>query len=190
MQRLFYSMMLLFSFVSVQAQDWKQSTDDYFTVLTASSEDERYLPEVFSVLQKAKADLKRKGYVLAGTVTLTIHPSLESFQESSKMPWFVAATSDRDDNLIQVQRLQVLKERSSLTITLRHELFHLAQPLDWSRWHAEGEAMLFAGEQPTAEPFRDISEEELEAQLRQPGSTDSFYRAMATAYLWTTRGKP
>ncbi len=170
-------------------QTWKQSSDGFFTVETASTEDEAELPKVFSILEDAKNDLKRQGLYLPSDIILRIHPDLESFLEATQVPWFIAGLSDRSLALIQIQRLAVLKERSSLRITLRHELYHLAQPEYLPRWKAEGSAMLFAGEVPTAKPFAAISEVRLEHLLASPGSSEEFKQAMATAYLWVKTKK-
>jgi len=83
---------------------------------------------------------------------------------------------------IDSQRLDILIERHILETSLRHELFHLAQPKTLRRYEAEGLAMRFAGERPQAEAFSTISDERLDDILAQPTSAEMLTKAMATAY--------
>jgi hypothetical protein len=170
------------------AQDWSTSSDGFFTVRTASSADATYLPEVFKILQEAKKDLRGEGLTLPESVTLKIHPDLESFTTTTEMPWYIISVAKRDTGTIHTQRLRILLDRQTLEVTLRHELFHLAQPEDWPRWRAEGEAMKFSDERPQAEPFETVSEEELDDLLANPDSRETLQRAVATAYLWVVQG--
>lgn len=170
------------------AQRWVTATDDSFTVLTAAAEDAEHLQAVFSILQCAKQDLRRGwNLTLPPGVTVVIHPDLTSFSQATRLPWYIAGAADRTNLVLNVQRLRVLLERQSLETTLRHELFHLVQPPDWSRWQSEGAAMLFAGELPSAQPFEGISEAELNRRLATAASREDLARSVATAYLWTQR---
>lgn len=169
------------------AQGWTSARDDHFTVLTAAGEDARHLPRVFAVLQQARRDLREMGLVLPAGVTVVIHPDLSSFQAATGAPWYVAAVANRREMRLEVQRLRVLLERRSLEPTLRHELFHLAQPDEWPRWLAEAHAMRFAGERPTAPPLPHITEDELNRLLAEAPSRELLARAAATAYLWVER---
>jgi hypothetical protein len=166
------------------AQNWSTSSDGFFTVQTASSADATYLPEVFEILQEAKKDLRAENFTLPESVTVQIHPNLDSFTKTTQLPWYIISLADRETNTIHTQRLRILLERQSLKVTLRHELFHLAQPSDWPRWKAEGEAMKFSRERPQAEPFEDVSEDELNNLLANPSSRKTLQRAVATAYQW------
>lgn len=166
------------------AQSWQPSSDGRFVVETASEADREQLAAVFAVLREAARDLRQEwGFTLPETVTIRVHPTLESFQEATSQPWFVAAAADRRTATLHLQRLRVLSERRSLEATLRHELFHLAQPEDWPRWRAEGEAMRFAGETPRAEAL-ELSDAELDAILAAPSSSEDLARAVATAWRW------
>jgi hypothetical protein len=182
-------LILLALLSSVLAQDWQQSTDGFFIVETASSADTKQLSEVFDILQQAKKDLTRLELVLPKSVTVRIHPDIDLYINAVNLPWYIAAVSNRETNMIQTQRLEVLIARNSLEKTLHHELFHLAQPPDWPRWKAEGKAMLFAGELPQAELFASITEKELEAMLVNPDSREQLQRAVATAYWWVIENR-
>lgn len=174
------------------ATPWSEASDGVFTVRTASVEDARALPQVYDILQQARLELRRDwGLAVPEAVTVVVHPDLVSYQEATGMPWYVAALADREAQQIHTQRLRVLLERRSLETTLRHELFHLAQPEDWPRWRAEGSAMLFAGETPQAPPLPGLSDEALDALLAAPPSREWLLRAMATAYQRVrTQGAP
>lgn len=188
------TLIFLFSFLPppfsfLLAQDWSTSSDGFFTVQTVQNADALYLPEVFKILQEAKKDLRAEDLTLPESVTVNIHPELESFTTTTELPWYVISVADRETSTIHTQRLRILLERQTLDITLRHELFHLAQPQDWPRWRAEGEAMKFSGERSQGEPFENLSEEELEELLAYPGSRETLQRAAATAYAWVVQGR-
>ncbi len=168
-------------------QSWQTAHAPNFIVQTASSADQRLLPEVFEILQKARKDLLARGLNPPLTITVVIHPTLESYTHSTHLPWFILAAANREKNRIDTQRLRIVIERGSLEHTLRHELFHLAQPTGWPRWKAEGMAMRFTGEKPTAKPLEHLSEKELERILANPPNQEMLGRAMATAYAWATR---
>ena len=180
----------LFLFMhTVFAQEWQQNTDGFYTVETASSADSQHLNEVFDVLQQAKKDLTRQGLKLPNSVTVRIHPDIDSYVIAVNLPWYIAGVADRETNTIQTQRLEILIIRNSLEKTLRHELFHLAQPENWPRWKAEGKAMLFASESPQAEVLVGISEERLEDLLANPPSREMLQQAVATAYQWVIENR-
>lgn len=157
--------------------------DDSVTVITYSDVDAAELPRVFAILQQARRDVRRDwGLTVPTNVTVVVHPDIGSYQAATGMPWFVAGLANRDANRIDVQRLRVLIDRHSLEATLRHELFHLAQPDDLPRWRAEGMAMRFAGEVPQALPFEDVNDAQLDKLLASVRSPEELARAAATAY--------
>jgi hypothetical protein len=181
---------LLLCSVSVSyAQDWSSATDGFFIVQTASTADATYVSEVFRILQQAKKDLRTESLTLPESVTVQIHPNLDSFTTTTNLPWYIISLADRETNMVHTQRLRILLERQSLDITLRHELFHLAQPADWPRWRAEGEAMKFSGERPQVKALGTISEEDLNTLLANPDSRETLQRAVATAYRWVVQGR-
>jgi hypothetical protein len=167
------------------AQTWKTTHAPGFVVQVAAKADAAHLREVFAVLQKARRNLQAAGYPLPPRVSVVIHPDLKSYTHATGLPWFILATANRQKHRIDTQRLRVLLERGGLERTLRHELFHLAQPEGWPRWKAEGRAMRFAGEEPTAPPLEAVDEAELERLLASPPNPQTLRRAMATAYRWS-----
>ncbi len=165
------------------AQEWSARAEGIFTVRTASPADAEVAPRVLNLLQQAQRDLRDyPAATLPQRVTVVIHPTLASFTGATSQPWYVAAIANRDEARIDTQRAQVLLQRHLLKPTLRHELFHLAQPAIWPRWLAEGAAMLFAGERPQAPPLSNLSDDKLNALLANPPSREVLTRAEATAY--------
>lgn len=161
-------------------------TDGRFTIVSPSKITEKFLPEVFTILQTAQNDIKQVWNLnLPEQITIIIHPTLTSFQEATKMPWYIAGIANKQTNQIHLQRLKVLKERHILKTTLRHELFHLAQKNSWSRWLAEGLAISFAGDKLNTSPLTSISEAELNNLLANPQSQHSLQKARATAFVWS-----
>jgi hypothetical protein len=183
-----FSVLFMFVISAVEAQAWSTATDGFFTVQTASTSDATYLNEVFKILQEAKQDLRAEVLALPESVRVQIHPSLESFTTITELPWYILSVANRETSTVHTQRLRILLERASLQITLRHELFHLAQPEGWPRWRAEGEAMKFSGERPQARALEKLSEEDLNKLLANPDSRETLQRAVATAYQWVVQG--
>ncbi len=172
-------------FIIALSQDFKQASDGFFIIETASLADEYYLPEVFSITNQAKLDLQQDwGLSLSKDVTIRVYPNISSYSRATQMPWYFAALASPAQNKIDIQRFRVLVERGSLKASLRHELFHLAQPTNMPRWQAEGSAMLFAHELAQAEAIADISESQLNDLLLNAGSQAEILRANATALLW------
>lgn len=164
------------------------ATDGTFTVLTGAEEDERHVPQLFAVLRAARAELEGEwGFALPEAVTVRVHPDLDSFTTHTGAPWFVAGVADRGAAAVDLQRLRVLLERGTLETTLRHELFHLAQPAGWPRWRAEGAAMIFAGEAPAAPALVGLTERDLDRLLAAPPDRETLARAAATAREWAWR---
>ena len=189
-RRSIFSLSLIFSLFSflfplASAQTWQTARGSGFIVQTASVQDQRYLRQIFEILQKARKDLTGWGLKAPQPVIVVVHPNLQSYIQTTKVPWFVVALANREKNRVDTQRIRILLERGTLERSLRHELFHLAQPADWLRWKAEGLAMRFAGDKPSANPFMSISQAGLDKILASPPSPKMLTRAMATAYLWT-----
>ncbi len=167
------------------AQPWQRATDGRFIIYTVSSADREVLGAVFAVSQEAARELQQdRGFRLPKIVSVRVYRTLTAFEGATGQPWYVAAVADRDAATLHLQRLRVLSERGSLEATLRHELFHLAQPESWPRWQAEGSAMRFAGERPAAKPLSGLSRANLNKRLAAPNSPEEYARAAATAWRW------
>lgn len=164
----------------ISTQTWHEATDGTVTVRTASEADRAYLSEVFAITERARRDLRAWGLTLA-PLTVVIHPDIASYQAATDMPWYIAAVANTHNRQLDMQRVRVLVERGSLTATLRHELFHLAQPAGLPRYIAEGLAMHFAAETPQAAPWQGRLEH-LNTRLAQPASQRELQQAMARAH--------
>ncbi|MBC7646898.1 MAG: hypothetical protein H7095_07260 [Pseudopedobacter sp.] len=166
-----------------------QSSSAHFRIQTFSSADAQYLRRAFKALEKARKDLLSLGLNPPQRVTVIVHPTLERFQKSLEAPMFEAARANRNLARIETQRFRALEEHGGLEQTLRHELFHLAQPANWPRWKAEGSAVRFSGERLNGVLFENISESKLEALLKNPPSRAVLARAMATALEWVVQNR-
>lgn len=191
MRRALYliSVPLLFLQPPSSAQ-FQTAVSAHFRIQTFSSADVKYLPRAFKALEKARKDLIALKLNLPGRVTVIVHPTLEQFQKTLDAPLYEAARANRKLAQIDTQRFVALEEHGGLELTLRHEIFHLAQPEGWPRWKAEGGAVRFSRERLSASPMTNISEEKLEKLLANPPSREVLARAMATAAQWVAEEHP
>ena len=113
------------------------------TVQLHDPRDKLHLRTVFSSFQTAQADLKEIGLEIRA-VKLEAFSGAAGLANASGEPSFVAASTH--GQTIQTQRLGALKARGLLGFTVRHEVFHTAQPASLPRWLAEGLARHFSGE--------------------------------------------
>ena len=113
------------------------------TVTIHDPRDKSQLATVFKTFKKAQADLTEIGLEIT-PVRLEAFSNANAFAQATGEPSFVAASTR--DQTIRTQRLEALKTRGWLEFTVRHELFHTAQPSSLPRWLAEGMARHFSGE--------------------------------------------
>ncbi|PZA06962.1 MULTISPECIES: hypothetical protein [unclassified Meiothermus] len=176
----YWTSLLLIGGAPVQA--WQAYQSPGFIVQIASPADARYLPRLFQSLERARRELRGWGLRPPDRVRVVVHPTLGSYRKATAQPWFVLAQADRAQGRIDLQRLSVVVERGGLEAVLRHEYFHLAQPEGWARWLAEGSAMIFAAQRPSAKALEGVSTARLEEILAAPPQPQLLARAMATAY--------
>jgi hypothetical protein len=169
-----------------QAQNISKSL--HFEVETRSSADQNRLPAVFKALETAYKDLKSRGLNPPSKVKIVIYPNLPEYLKTGA-PFFELARANRAQNRISTQRIAALETHGGLEVTLRHELFHLAQPANWPRWKAEGSAFVFSGASSNVQPLQGLNESQLEGILSSPASQEMLNRAVATAVLWVKQGK-
>lgn len=170
------------------AQSQNISRSPHFEVETRSSADQNRLPAVFKALETAYQDLKSRGLNPPAKVKVVIYPNLPEYLKTGA-PFFELARANRVQNRIVTQRIAALETHGGLEVTLRHELFHLAQPANWPRWKAEGSAFVFSGASSNAKPLNGLNETQLEGILSSPPSQEMLNRAMATTVLWVKQGK-
>src|SRR6185437_16466179 len=104
-----------------------------------------------TLLDSLQSDL---GWTLSFSPQLRVYPTLDAYRNSTGQPgWIAAFTHGRS---ISLQPLSVLRSKSALQSTLRHELVHLllesrARP-DTPLWFREGVALYFAEPDRRFEP--------------------------------------
>lgn len=157
---------------------------DQLTVTIHDPRDKAQVSTVFHAFQKARTDLKEIGLEVK-PVKFEAFSSANAFARATGEPAFVAASTR--NQTIRTQRLEALQTRGLLEFTVRHELFHTAQPTSLSRWLAEGLARHFSGEdardsgQPSG--LESVSNGKLDELLLARGSK----AALNFVYLEATR---
>jgi hypothetical protein len=89
------------------------------------------------------------GQPIPPDLQVVFHPSPASFQRETGESWWSAARTR--GARIDLQPPDVLRDRGTLEITIRHELAHVLTATvvaDRAEWIKEGAAMHFAGEPP------------------------------------------
>jgi hypothetical protein len=155
---------------------------------------EREVEPVLRTLEAARSDLERRldaaSLRAAGlsTLELFVHETTADFVAATgQPPWVAAATRGRR---IDTQPLDVLRRRSVLDTSLRHEYTHaVIEALGRGRtprWLAEGLACHVAGEGSMLtrlEPARAVPVEELERRLADAANSARELRSLyAAAY--------
>ena len=140
-------------------------------------------PREAELRQAAESELQalanRLGVTPPQTVTVRIHPTVESYGRETGQPWFTAgATTGATIDLVP---LETLEARRSFALTLRHELVHVltADRLrDRPLWVREGVAAWFAGEYADAAAGGPCP---TDAELRRAPTPAALGRAAARA---------
>jgi stage II sporulation protein D len=114
--------------------------------------DERERAALMGLVRRARGDIaSRAGVPEPSGITITVHPTVESFGRATGQPWWVAgATVGRTIDLLPVS---VLRQRGLLESTLRHEVAHAVVDASLARrpvWVREGLALYFASPDPAA----------------------------------------
>ncbi len=120
--------------------------------LALPAADERERAAVVGLVRRARADIaQRAGLPEPSGITITVHPTVESFGRVTGQPWWVAgAAVGRTIDLLPVA---ILRQRGSLESTLRHEVAHVvidAAVASRPAWVREGLAMYFASAEAPA----------------------------------------
>lgn len=164
----------------------------HFRLIHPKAIDAREAERLLSFLESSRTELLRR-VSAAGVqfnfpnLEVVINESTGNFVGRTGMPaWAAAATQN---NRIELQPLQLLKQRRILETTLRHELVHvLVDAIGGDRaprWLAEGMALYVAGEGRLIEQHQkgdSISPETVEQQLVSARSASEMRTAYAAAY--------
>ncbi|PYE53351.1 hypothetical protein [Deinococcus yavapaiensis] len=153
------------------------------TVRYSDVGDKAYVPAVTRAWRSARSDLEALGLTLP-PVTIRVAKDARDFARATGEAWFVAAVTS--GATIHTQRLGALQVRGSLPLTIRHELFHVAQPKTLPRWLAEGLARIFAGQGAAATNAKTGLEHASNAELDRL-LADRDERTLNAAYAEATR---
>jgi hypothetical protein len=114
--------------------------------LAVAAAEERERAVLMGLVRRARADVASRAQVPEPPgITITVHPTVESFGRATGQPWWVAgATVGRT---IDVLPVSVMRQRGLLESTLRHEVAHAVVDASLARrpaWVREGLAAYFA----------------------------------------------
>ncbi len=134
------------------------------------------------LLSSLEAEL---GWKLQSKVQFKVYPSMDTYRDFGRQPGWVAAFTR--GHTISLQPLAILKQKSILESTLRHELTHMLiesrahtpTPL----WFREGLVLYFADPNSRAIPQEPVSMNDaaIEAALQHPEDRQSLERAYTAA---------
>lgn len=165
---------------SAQGLAWQERQTNHFQLLTTQPEqDAVILNQAEALLESLQSDL---GWNLTFSPQLRVYPTLDAYRNATGQPgWVAAFTRGRT---ISLQPLSVLRSKSALQSTLRHELLHLllesrARP-DTPLWFREGLTIYLADPDHRSEPVV-MSALQMEAGLKHPASRASLERCYAAA---------
>jgi stage II sporulation protein D len=165
---------------TAQGLNWQKRDSAAFELLTTQPEEDSGLLSVAEqVLKTAQSDI---GWELGFKVQLRVFPTLDAYRNATGQPGWIAAYTR--GHRISLQPPAVLKEKSILESTLRHEFLHLLVEMRAREgtplWFREGLVLYLAdGDRPFA-PVT-MTEGETEAALEHATSQDSLQRAYAAA---------
>ncbi len=146
--------------------------------------DSELLPVAEKVLKEDEAAI---GWKASSSLRLQVYATLDLYRDSTGQPGWVAASTR--GKTIRLQPLTELKRRSIVESTLRHEIFHVlveqmvkaATPL----WFREGLVLFLSNSNANADAqdrtSLPMSDEQVEAILRQPRNREEVQRAYAEA---------
>jgi stage II sporulation protein D len=167
--------------ITAQGLNWQERKSDHFQLLTTQPEqDAAILAQAEGILASAQSDL---GWKLDFIPQLRVFPTLDSYRNSTGQPGWIAAYTR--GQTISLQPLSVLRGKSVLESTLRHEFFHLlvesrTRP-DTPLWFREGLTLFLAAEPDRRQEPVEMSVRQMEAGLEHPASRESLERCYAAA---------
>jgi SpoIID/LytB domain protein len=157
-------------------------------VVSLPDGDEGERSYITEVAMRARTDLARALAVPAPRLTLRFHPTVDSYEQTTKQPWFTSAAMVNGE--IHLLPPAVLRERGVLERTVRHELVHVMTNdalAGRPQWVREGAALYFAGVPAipgvvnTAPVERSRASCPDDAELLQPVSVGALTNAYARA---------
>ena len=166
---------------TAESAKWQKRSSERVELLSTQPDvDAGILPIAERIL---KEDEEAIGWKAGAGVRLQVYPTLDSYRDTTGQPgWVTASTRGRT---IRLQPLAELRKRSIVESTLRHEIFHVlveakakaATPL----WFREGIVLFLSSPNVTGTAAVSLTDEEIEAVLRQPRNRDEVQKAYVAA---------
>jgi stage II sporulation protein D len=145
--------------------------------------DERDRAMLTGLVRRARAEIAtRAGMPEPQGLTVTVHPTAESFGRATGQPWWVAAATV--GTTIELMPIAVLRQRGVLESTVRHEIAHVVVgPAVATRpqWVREGMALYFAAAAAAAAVPYGRPECPSDAELLRPVSAGAQREAYSRA---------
>lgn len=166
---------------TAESAKWQKRSSERVELLSTQPDvDAGILPIAERIL---KEDEEAIGWKAGAGVRLQVYATLDSYRDTTGQPgWVAASTRGRT---IRLQPLAELKKRSIVESTLRHEIFHVlveakakaATPL----WFREGIVLFFSSPNVTGTAAVSLTDEQIEAVLRQSRNRDEVQKAYVAA---------
>ena len=166
---------------TADAAKWQKRTGERVELLSTQPDaDASILPIAERILKEDEAAI---GWKVAASVRLRVYATLDSYRDTTGQPGWVAASTR--GKTIRLQPLAELQKRSIVESTLRHEIFHVlveakakaATPL----WFREGIVLFLSNSNGAGTAAVAMTDEEIEAVLRQPRNREEMQKAYAAA---------
>jgi stage II sporulation protein D len=166
---------------TTEGAKWQKRSGERVELLSTQADaDASILPIAERILKEDEAAI---GWKAGAGVRLQIYATLDAYRDTTGQPgWLAASTRGKT---IRLQPLAELQKRSIVESTLRHELFHVlveakaeaGTPL----WFREGIVLFLSNPSATAIAAVAMTDEEIEAVLRQPRNRDEVQKAYVAA---------
>jgi stage II sporulation protein D len=166
---------------TAEGAKWQKRSSERVELLSTQPDlDAWILPIAERIL---KEDEEAIGWKAGAGVRLQVYATLDSYRDTTGQPgWVAASTRGRT---IRLQPLAELRKRSIVESTLRHEIFHVlveakakaATPL----WFREGIVLFLSSPNVTGTAADALTDEQIEAVLRQPRNRDDVQKAYVAA---------
>jgi stage II sporulation protein D len=162
-------------------QIWESRLDERFELLSQSPQsDSQILPIADRILAENENSI---GWKLTFRPRLQIYSTIEKYRDETGEPGWIAASTRI--HTIRLQPIALLKSKSILESTLRHELYHLlieskaraGIPL----WFREGLALYLASPESAESQVTEMTDQQVETHLLHPSSREEMERAYAIA---------
>jgi stage II sporulation protein D len=162
-------------------EKWQKRSGERVELLSTQPDiDAVLLPIAERIL---KEDEEAIGWKAGAGVRLQVYATLDSYRDTTGQPGWVAASTK--GKTIRLQPLAELQKRSIVESTLRHEIFHVLVEAEAKAstplWFREGIVLfLSSANRGGAAPVA-MTDEQMEAVLRQPRNRDEVQKAYAAA---------